>query len=93
LADADSLRQLLAGAGFTDIALDRVATLLGAPSFDAWWTRNLTVASPVVGILEGLDDATRARLKETVRAAVAPYKTNGSLELPGLALVLSGRRP
>jgi SAM-dependent methyltransferase len=92
LSDADTLRQLFADAGFTDLALDRVPASLGSPSFDAWWTRNLTVAGPVVRILNGLDAATRTRLQDILRAAVAPYESNGSLELPGLALVLTGRR-
>ena len=63
-----------------------------APSFDAWWTRNLTLAGPVVGILDGLDDATRTRLRDTARSAAAAYETDGALELPGVALVLTARR-
>lgn len=92
LSDPDGLRQMFAEAGFTDLELDEVAASLRSPSFDAWWTRNLTVAGPVVGVVKGLDDATRIRLRDTVRAAVSPYETDGSLELPGLALVLSGAR-
>ena len=45
------------------------------------------------GILNRLDNATRSRLRETVRAAVAPYEADGALELPGLAVVVTGRRP
>jgi len=93
LSDAGGLRQLFADAGFTGLALDHIAAPLRSPSFDAWWTRNLTVAGPVVAILSGLDDATRSRLRDTVRAAVARYESNGALELPGLAIVLTGRRP
>ena len=93
LSDADGLRQLFAGAGFTGLTLDYVAAPLRSPSFDAWWTRNLTVAGPAAGILNRLDNATRSRLRETVRAAVAPYEADGALELPGLAVVVTGRRP
>jgi hypothetical protein len=93
LSDADGLRQLFASAGFTGLTLDHVAAPLRSPSFDAWWTRNLTLAGPAADILNRLDNATRSRLRDTVRAAAAPYESHGALELPGLAIVLTGRRP
>jgi SAM-dependent methyltransferase len=93
LSDPDHLRELFVAAGCTDIDQDRVAASLRLPSFDAWWTRNLTVAGPVVGLLNGLDETTRARLQDNVRAKVARYETDGALELPGVALVLAARRP
>jgi ubiquinone/menaquinone biosynthesis C-methylase UbiE len=93
LSDGDMLRRLFADAGFAEIAVNRVDTALRSPSFDAWWTRNLTVAGPVVNILNRLDDDTRDRLQATVRAAVAPCGRNGALQLPGVALVLAARRP
>jgi hypothetical protein len=66
---------------------------LRAPSFDAWWNRNLTVAGPVVAVLKRLDDATRARLQENLRESVARYETEGALELPGVAHLVTARRP
>ena len=92
LSDADGLRRLFVDAGFTDITLERVAAPLRAPSFAAWWQRNLTIAGPVVAVLNGLDDATRLRLQDRLREAVTRYETAGALELPGLALVLSAAR-
>jgi SAM-dependent methyltransferase len=93
LSDGDRLRRLFAEAGFAEITLDRVGASLRPPSFDAWWARNLQVAGPAVGILNRLDDATRGRVRDTMRAAVSRYETDAGLELPGLALVLTGRRP
>ena len=93
LSDADALQKLFADAEFAEIVVDRVAAPLHSPSFDAWWNRNLTVAGPVVAVLAGLDDATRNRVQDTVRAAVARYETSGALELPGVALLLTARRP
>ena len=93
LSDASGLRQLFAGAGFTGLTLDHVGAPLRSPSFEAWWTRNLAVAGPAANILNKLDNATRSQLRETVRAAVTRYESNGALELPGLAVVVTGRRP
>jgi SAM-dependent methyltransferase len=91
LSDADRLRDLFVDAQFAAVAVDRVAAPLRTPSFAAWWTRNLTLAGPVVNVVNGLDDATRSRLRDTVRAAVAAYETDDALELPGVALVLKAR--
>jgi SAM-dependent methyltransferase len=93
LADAEALRQLFTGAGFIDVALERIEAPLRAPSFDAWWTRNLTLAGPVAGILNGLDEATRTELQSHLRQAIERYETDHGLELPGVALVVTGRRP
>jgi len=93
LADDDRLGKVFADAGLGTLSIERVAAPLKAPSFEAWWTRQLTIAGPVAAIVNGLDDSTRARLRDCTRAAVSPYATNGALELPGQALVLTGRRP
>jgi ubiquinone/menaquinone biosynthesis C-methylase UbiE len=92
LSDAAELRDLFADAGFDGLAVDRVSAPLRAPSFSAWWNRQLKVAGPVIAVVHRLDDATRTRLHDTARAAASRYVTNGALELPGLALVLTGRR-
>jgi ubiquinone/menaquinone biosynthesis C-methylase UbiE len=93
LSDRQALRRLFAGAGFSDITLRPVAVPLGAASFEAWWSRTLSVAGPVVGLLHGLDEPTRTQLKGSLRLALARYQSDGALQVPGLALVLSGRRP
>ncbi|MBV8980255.1 MAG: class I SAM-dependent methyltransferase [Acidimicrobiia bacterium] len=91
LGDADFFQQLLLDAGFTDLRLERIDAPLRVASFDAWWARNLTVAGPVVGILNGLDDATRGQLQAHLRHALEPYASDQGLELPGVALLLCGR--
>ena len=89
LSDTDGLRQLFAGAGFTALTLDHVAAPLRSPSFEAWWTRNLTLAGPAAAILNGLDNATTWRLQDLLRDAMTPDEAAGALELPGLAVASS----
>jgi enediyne biosynthesis protein CalE5 len=93
LSDAGLLEGLFTQAGFCDVALDRAAAPLRSDSFESWWQRNLTVAGPVVRILNGLDEATRSTLRDRVRQAAARYQQGDGLELPGEGLVLTGRRP
>jgi ubiquinone/menaquinone biosynthesis C-methylase UbiE len=93
LGDEYVLRSLFVDAGFDAVVVERLDAPLRVASFDAWWTRNLTVAGPVVGILNRLDDESRTRLKDNLRHALATYQhADGSLELPGVALVVTGVR-
>jgi ubiquinone/menaquinone biosynthesis C-methylase UbiE len=93
LGDRDLLRRLFGDAGFSEILIDAVAAPLRSASFDAWWARNLAVAGPVVAVLRGLDDDGRQRVRNAAQVAVSPYVQDGALVLPGVALVLTGRRP
>jgi len=92
LSDDERLVELFADAGFGSLSVSPIAVPLRAPSFEAWWTRQLSLAGPLVAIVNGLDDTTRAHVQDAVRAAVARYAVNGALDLPGVALVLTGLR-
>jgi ubiquinone/menaquinone biosynthesis C-methylase UbiE len=92
LSDRPGLEGLFSGAGFSDLILRPVAVPLLATSFEAWWSRMLSVAGPVVGVVNGLDESTRKQLMDRLRLALSRYETGGGLRVPGLALVLRGRR-
>jgi enediyne biosynthesis protein CalE5 len=91
LSDAARLPGLLAGAGFEDVAISAVSVPLMTPSFEAWWGRTLVVAGPVAMLLAGLDQAKRTEMEQWLRVATERYRTDAGLELPGLALLASGR--
>lgn len=94
LADPARLQSLLDHAGFEDVAVVAVPTPLPSPSFDAWWARTRQVAGPLATILADLPDETTTAIADRLRTAVEPYtRTDGSLELPGEALLAAGRRP
>ena len=94
LEDADRLRDLVVGAGFTAVELSELAVPLHDASFDEWWTRRSSLAGPVSGKLAAMPDEAKARLRVRLRESVKPYeRDDGGLEFPGVALVVSGRRP
>jgi SAM-dependent methyltransferase len=93
LDDRASLAGLVTGAGLAGVAVEDVAVPLRSPSFEAWWTRTTALAGPLAAIVAGLPDATRAALADRLRAALIPYTSAAGVELPGLAVVASGRRP
>jgi enediyne biosynthesis protein CalE5 len=93
LDDPARLKALLTAAGLANVVVEEVSTPLGSPSFEAWWARASALAGPLATIVAGMPKDAVALLTERLRAAVAPYTTPTGLELPGVTLLASARRP
>lgn len=93
LADEAVLGRALAGAGLADIEIAGLDTPARADSFDTWWARTCALAGPLSTVIAALPAESVARLRGRVRAAVEPFVTPAGLELPGLALLATARRP
>jgi ubiquinone/menaquinone biosynthesis C-methylase UbiE len=93
LGDRGQLEGLLLGAGLDGVAVDEVAVPLRSPSFDAWWARTAAVAGPLAAVLADLPAGVVAAVRDRLRVATAPYASAAGLDLPGLALLATGRRP
>ena len=91
LDDAGRLRGLLAG--LADVRIDELDTPLHAGSFDEWWARTSSLAGPLAQILATLPDEATQALRTRVEEAVAPYTTPTGLDLPGLTLLATARKP
>ena len=75
-----------------DIESADVAVPMRAPSFDAWWERTCALAGPLAKVPGVTSPQARDAIREHAREAVRDYEQPGQLELPGLALLVSGRR-
>ncbi len=93
LGEAGRLAELLVGGGFLDVTVEEVPVPLRSPSFDDWWTRTSAIAGPLAGILANLPDEVRTGIADRLRDAVQPFTTDTGLELPGMAVLATGRRP
>ena len=92
LGDRDRLVSLFVDAGAADIDSAEVAVPMRAPSFDAWWERTCALAGPLAKALSSLPPHARDAIREHAREAVQGYEQPGLLELPGLALLVWGRK-
>jgi len=93
LGDAHRLHGLLTDAGCVDVAVGPIAVPLRTPSFEDWWARMTAIAGPLASIIAALDATKLANVQAHLRGAVAPYASAGGLELPGVSLLASARRP
>ena len=91
LDDAGRLADVLHAGGLGAVAVGEIAVPLRATSFDEWFTRTSAIAGPLAQRLAALPDAARAALRDQLEAATAPYVTPDGLDIPGVALIASGR--
>ena len=92
LADPDALRTLVEGAGFRDVHLDEVAVSFTFASSDEYFEIVSSLAGPLAALIAAGPPEQRAAVQATATELVASHRRpDGKVELPGLALVVSGR--
>jgi SAM-dependent methyltransferase len=93
LSDPAMLVTLVGDAGFADVAVDEWPVLFTADSIDAHIDRVTAVAGPLASVLrEASPEQLRAVRTTATELASVHTDTHGPIELPGLALLVSGRR-
>jgi len=93
LADPDYVRGVLTGAGFTDVGFagSEQPFNVGRDADDAYaFTAGL---QPVLMLLAELDEATRARALDNLRATVAVHETPDGVVFRSAAWVITAGRP
>ena len=92
-ADSEHVRGILESAGFrnvncqpyeTDMSLGGAAGVEGAVAF-------LLAIGPVAALLRESDDATRTRVAEAVRAALAPHVDGSNVNLPSATWIVQAQ--
>jgi SAM-dependent methyltransferase len=93
LEDTEALSALFSEAGLEKVTIREVATPYIGSSAEEWWSSTVALAGPLgqrlAMVPEPAADAVRARALQAARG----YKTADGLEIPGLSLVASARRP
>jgi hypothetical protein len=92
LHDEEALRDLLAGAGFEDVNVDRQAGTVRFHSIEEFLLAQGT-GSPLAAPIGAADPAARAALLAAAETALAPWQTPNELAFPIEALLVSGRVP
>ena len=94
LGDPDRLAGLLDGAGFEDVAIERLDTEEHFAGPDAWWDRTLALAAPLTAALSNLPPEGAREIEAKVKASAEGFAADGgSLSIPAAVLVASARRP
>ncbi len=79
-------------AGFVDVAVEAIDVTFRADTVDAHVERVGSLAGPLAAVLQAASPDQLAALRRTAADLAAPYLTDDGLEIPGQALLVSGRR-
>jgi hypothetical protein len=82
------MAELLANAGFKNIAIEVVPGTLKAQTIDLYWEMMNEVAAPVVAAMKNADAAQKEKIKAEVSQALAEKYPEGYIELESSALII-----
>ena len=86
LASEERTRALLEAAGFSSVRTEAIPVRFAFRDLDDYSTFTADTGGPAAPVLQGLPEDERQALKTQLRAAFAPFETDGRYELPGVAL-------
>ncbi len=88
LGDAEQLTEMLAQAGFVEIAVRAVDVVRRHPSFEDFWETTLDISRSLHDVVLAQPAAEATAIRNGVAARLAPYTAaDGSLGIPGCSLV------
>jgi len=91
LADRERLHNLLSDAGFADPRIEDVPFSMPFSNADDYWWFITDVAGAIAVLLDQLDDQPREAVRGEVARRLEPFRSDGGIELPALAVVASAR--
>lgn len=92
LGDPERLGAVLAQAGFREVTIESLPVPRRIATFEDWW-RWVMALAPIARSVASLPEQTVSRVRARAREEMAAFETGDGLEIPGLALIASGRSP
>jgi SAM-dependent methyltransferase len=93
LGDEARLRDLVAGAGFAGVVVDRIPANWTYVDGDEYWRVQTALSPSAARALAPVDDDRLARIRRRVDENLATYRTADGLVLPGVSLGVAAHRP
>jgi ubiquinone/menaquinone biosynthesis C-methylase UbiE len=86
MADPDRVRSLIRDAGFGEPRLEEVEVHWRFDDFDSYWQFVTELAGGIAIVLQAMPETDREAVRTMVDQAAGNFRTDGGLELPGVAL-------
>jgi ubiquinone/menaquinone biosynthesis C-methylase UbiE len=86
LADHEHLRNVINGAGFTDVEIEDMPFRLRFTDFDDYWRFILEFAGGVSALLQSFDDLTLQKLQDATASAISEFQRGNGYDFPALTV-------
>jgi SAM-dependent methyltransferase len=93
LGDPAQLEALAHQAGFADVTVEEYPVAMRSDDIDAHLQQVSSLAGPLAEAFAHATAEQRASFRRTATDLATPYCTDDGVDLPGLALLVTGRRP
>jgi SAM-dependent methyltransferase len=90
LAAPEANLELMAGGGFSDVAVEEIEGAMAFPDVDAYWELQLAVSGPIALLIQSLADAEQQAVRAALDASIEPFVTDEGPSLPWQAVGVSG---
>lgn len=80
----ERIRELVTGAGFSEIDIEEVALEWRFEDFDEYWFFLGEMAGAIALVMKTLSDRELDQAREALQAAIEPYRSNGGYAFPGV---------
>jgi SAM-dependent methyltransferase len=91
LGEAGANETLLGDAGFTDVVVEETTGVMGYADVDDYLEVQGSLAGPVAVLIASLSPEETAALRDALAAGCEPYRSGDGIELPWVALGVTGR--
>ena len=86
MSSEERIRELVTGAGFEAVEIERVEVEYRFEDFDDYWRFLEDLAGAVALVLERLSEDELAQVREAMKEKAQPFRSNGGYTIPGVAL-------
>jgi SAM-dependent methyltransferase len=86
MADHDTIRSMVEGAGFTDVTIEEMAVDWVVDSFDEIWDFMTSVAGAIAALIKDLPESEIEKLRRALEANVDQFRSGKGLRLPGVTI-------
>lgn len=86
LAEPERNRELLLGAGFSDVKVEEIVAEMRFDSFDAYWTLQSEVSGPAAQLVQSLPTEQVDAIRASLEPMVEPFRSGKSYAFPWSAV-------
>jgi len=92
LAEPERNRQLVAAAGFAEVAVEERNGAMRVDDIDDYWDFQASISGPIADLLAGLTSDEGAAVRAAFRSNAEPYRRGGVYELPFRMVIVNAVR-